>query len=155
MKHWIIGSIAALALGGIALAWAAAPDHHDQESALNALTAVGTYQQEAAFTGYHLTEGLIQLATELEAEAMEAQQAGDHEKLRALHTRMQTRQGEVIESFLNDLERVLPDIAREERVQIIATDIQYIDPQLETKDLTEAIVSRINTNVELQEQANE
>lgn len=151
LKKWIICGSALVALVCAGLAITASADHHGEEDAAHAGLAVGTYQQEAAFQNYHRTQELMAYAQELEAEAMEAQQTGDHQKLMELQTQMQQRQNETIESFFNDIERILPDLAREQNVQVVAVEIQYIAPNIESKDITELLVRQLNADVQVEE----
>lgn len=152
-KKWMIAglALAVLAWVGVSLTSDARADDHDEEGVEEAAIAVGTYQQEAAFQNYHRTEELMAFAQELEAEAMEAQQAGDQQKLMDLQAQMQQRQNATIESFFNDIERILPDLARQQNVQVVAVEIQYLAPDIESKDITDLLVEQLNADVQVED----
>jgi len=133
------GLAVALFAGGFSQA-AATLDEHDE-------VRIGTYEPQLAFQQYHGMREFNQRNEELQREAQEAQQEGDQQRLMQIQQELQQLQGQVIEQFYNDVEQVIPKVAENAGVKIVAIEIAYADEKFgDPKDITEKLIRKVNEN---------
>lgn len=104
---------------------------------------VGTYDQQSAFMQYPGREKLVEAYQEAQKENGQDQ---------ATQQRLQKIQQEVIEDFRSDVSEVVPDVAEEAGVQVIATGVKYTADDISTRDVTPEIVEAIGGDPEALEQ---
>ena len=106
---------------------------------------VGIYDPEAVFAQSARSARLTEQMTQLQAKAQEAMAASDQQTLMQLQAQAQQMQQTEIQAFLADVEAVLPEVAKEAGIKVIAVDYLYLDESLGTPaDLTEAVSKKID-----------
>lgn len=115
---------------------AAVGDAQAQEAAVR----VGTYDLQEVFQTLDLGRELEDRMASLQLEAQAAQQEGNQQRLQEIQREAQQAQQEVIEGFRSTLERLTPQIAEEQAVQVVAGDILYTSPGSEVVDLTDDVI---------------
>ncbi|TVQ53663.1 MAG: hypothetical protein EA377_07575 [Phycisphaerales bacterium] len=144
MKTRLAAGAALVAAVGIAAGLTLAPDHHDGESKMT----IGTYEPQQVFDNYHRTVEFFEYLEQIQAEAMEAQQAGDQDRLMELEMQFQQRQQELMERFEAAVERTMPSVASDQNVKLIALEIVYSADDIDEKDLTTEILDKLNQNAD-------
>lgn len=143
MKSRLAAGAALVAAVGIAAGLTLAPDHHE-----NGKLAIGTYEPQQVFDNYHRTVDFFEYLEEIQAEAMQAQQAGDQDRLMELEAQFQQRQQDLMEHFEAAVERTMPAIAESEEVKLIALEVVYASDEIEQRDLTTEILTKLNEDSE-------
>lgn len=105
---------------------------------------VGVYHPQQVFTSSKLGERMQRDFEEIHRELQSAQQEGDQQRMEQLQMRAQQAQQQLIASFEQNIERIIPRVAREEEVQLVAMEILYAAEEVETRDLTEAVVKHLD-----------
>ncbi|MEX0655625.1 MAG: OmpH family outer membrane protein [Phycisphaeraceae bacterium] len=105
---------------------------------------VGTYDPEQVFGAYHGREAFMQQFQELQTEAQAAQQEGNQEQLMQIQQQLQQAQQEVIETFQGDVEEVMPDVAEDAGVQIVAVEVVYTAEGINSEDVTNQVIEKLN-----------
>lgn len=131
------GLALALFAGGFSQA-AATQDDHDT-------MRLGTYEPQRAFQQYHGMQDFNQQMQRLQQQAQEAQQQGDQQRMMQIQQEMQQLQNQVVEQFHSDVENVIPKVAENAGVQLVAIDIVYAADDLgEPHDLTDQLIQQVN-----------
>jgi hypothetical protein len=134
------GLAAAMVIGGLSQAAPATLDEHDDEQ-----IRLGTYDPQATFQQYLATTTFHQEMEELQREAQEAQQQGDQQRLMEIEQRVQQMQNRHVQAFYDGVESIMPTVAEEAGVKIVALEIVYADESFsEPKDLTRRVVEQLN-----------
>ncbi len=141
MKTRLAAGAALVAAVGIAAGLTLAPDHHGEGK-----MTIGTYEPQQVFDNYHRTVEFFEYLEQIQAEAMEAQQTGDQDRLMELEMQFQQRQQELMERFEAAVERTMPTVASDQNVQLIALEIVYSSDEIDEKDLTTEILEKLNQN---------
>jgi hypothetical protein len=142
----LVGSVALVAALGLALGLTYAGDDPVDEPAEKTVQT-GTYQPQRVFEQYHRTQELMEFLHELQGEAQIAQQEGDQQKMIELQMRFQQREQQLMDAFMQEMEKAMPEVAREANVDIIALEIQYKAPHVgDPTDLTEQLVAKMNAS---------
>jgi len=111
----------------------------------NEKMALGTYQPQLAFQQYHGMQEFNQRLQEMQRQLQEAQQQGDQQRTMELQQQMQQLQGQVVEQFYADVEEVVPDVAEDAGVELVALEIVYAGDRFdEPKDITDELISKVN-----------
>lgn len=100
---------------------------------------VGTYEPQEVFRTYHRTAAFQQ-----EMQQMQQQAASDPQAALQMQQQAQQRQQQLIQQFQQDVDRAMPEVAREAGVQVIAAQVVYQDPSVQVEDLTAAVSAKIN-----------
>lgn len=144
----ITGGVGLLLATAMALGLAMAPAMDDETQAQQAENngiRIGTFDPERVFQQYHGINELIALSQRLQAEAQQAQMQGNQQRLMELQMEMQEGQMRVINQFQEDVQRLVPDIARENDIKIVAVEITYIaDEYGEPEDISRKLVEKLN-----------
>lgn len=139
----VLGGIAAAA---IVVAFAPQSDLRAQGEAPGIV--VGTYdpQQVAVQAGVQaqMTEQMEGLQQRMQA----AQQAGNQEEIQRIQAAAQQIQENVVAEFENNVNAALPAVAQEAGAQVIAIEVSYAAPGIETRDLTTDIATHLNRDNE-------
>jgi hypothetical protein len=139
----VLGGIAAVA---IVVAFAPQSDLRAQDEAPGIV--VGTYdpQQVAVQAGVQaqMTEQMEGLQQRMQA----AQQAGNQEEIQRIQAAAQQIQDNVVAEFENNVNAALPAVAQEAGAQVIAIEVSYAAPGIETRDLTTDIATHLNRDNE-------
>ncbi len=147
MKSRLAAGAALVAAVGIAAGLTLAPDHHNSDRDGEKLS-IGTYEPQQVFDNYHRTVDFFEYLEEIQAEAMQAQQAGDQDRLMELEAQFQQRQQDLMERFEAAVERTMPAIAESEKVKLIALEVVYASDEIEQRDLTTEILTKLNENAD-------
>lgn len=136
-KNRNLAAAGALALGGVAgLTLLANQTIADEAAAPLSDLRVATYDAQEAFESHPAFADLMRQAQAAEQEMMAAQQSGDQQAMMGIQQQFQMRQQQVITQFQQDVQNLLPAIAEAEGVHIVALDIAYTAPGIETMDIT-------------------
>lgn len=108
--------------------------------------SIGTYQPQAAFEAYPPREEMLKNMQQIQVQMQEAQQAQDAERTAALQQQAQQMQNATINRFYKDVERVLPDIAEESNLEVIALQVVYRDPGVAVQDVTAEVAEALQAD---------
>lgn len=134
---------ATVAIGGLILAAQVYAGSHEADEAEAAEMAVGTYEPMVAFQSHPGFRELEEKGQAAQAEMQQAQETQDQEAMMRIHQQFQMDQQRIIEQFHNDLDQVMPKVAEREDVHVVAMEIVYSRPNVETRDVTEAVVAEL------------
>ncbi|TVQ59236.1 MAG: hypothetical protein EA379_11495 [Phycisphaerales bacterium] len=146
----VVGVVGAslIGVGGMAFA----QTQRAQPVERDAQVRVGTYTPQTAFSQYRGADAINERAERLQIEMQEAQQGGDQQRMMELQSEMQQlqmAQQQIVERFFAEVERAVPEVAREAGVSVFAVEIVYTAAELgEPMDLTPQVVERINKNAD-------
>ncbi|MFP4027755.1 MAG: hypothetical protein ACLFWL_08200 [Candidatus Brocadiia bacterium] len=140
MSTFRLSIFATLTLAVLAIAGAT---HVRAEGADNAKTVVGIYEPQRAFQQYPGRAKLMKAYQSVQKDMAKAREEGDQQKTQQLQQQLQQKQEEVIEEFENKVEKALPTIARKEELKLVATEVVYTADNVETKDVTTAVMEAI------------
>lgn len=110
--------------------------------------AVGTYdpQQIAQDTG--LPQKMMQEMQGLQQRMTQARENGDQQAMAQVQAEAQQVQRDMVTEFEGDIEDVMASVAEEAGVQLIAVQITYTGPGVETRDVTQQIVEKMKAEDE-------
>lgn len=111
---------------------------------------VGTYQPRDAFSAYHLRDAFIDKVRQLQQEMQKAQQNNDSKKMLAIQNQVQDAQSELIRQFTADLDRVMPTVAKQAKVDLVVVDVAFKSPKIKTKDVTALVIEQLNKHAATQ-----
>lgn len=151
IRRGLVGGLAAVALAAGAVVMTTPTPGQAQAAPEGEQVRVGTYEPEQVFGAYHGREAFMQQFQELQIEAQTAQQEGDQEQMMAIQQRLQEAQQEVIETFQNEVEQAMPDVAEKAGVQIVAVEVVYRAPNVETQNVTAEVIEKINEGHDVQQ----
>ena len=149
---------AALAIAAVGAIWSVAAaqnagtEQQRPAGSANAQQAeglsVGTYQPQQAFREYHRTQSF-----QREVQQLQQQAQNDPQKAIQMQQQLQQKQQQLVQQFQSDVEAAVPEVAKEEDVQLVAAQIVYTSPDLQSnvKDLTPAITEKINEGAAAQQ----
>jgi len=134
----IVAGAGITALLGVALTQGATRAEVDAPS-----LTLGTYDpgQVAQQTG--MQQKLEAQFQGLQQRMMEAQQEGDQEAMQRIQGEAQTIQQGVIAEFEASVDAALPTVAEGAGIQVVAVEIAYAAPGIETKDITNDLISEM------------
>lgn len=132
-------TVAAVALVAFAGAFLMDSDLHAQGEEGSGLV-VGTYQPQQIAQATNLQQKMMQEMQGLQQRAQQAQQSGDQAEMQKIQQEAQQIQQDAADQFRTDLEGVMPQVAEQTGVQVIATEVTYTADGVTTKDITQAII---------------
>lgn len=145
----VAAATGALALGAIFMAGNNAVNAQNRDDTNRTAPRVATYDPQSAFEEYHEAARLESRLQQIQAQMQQAQQEGDQQRMIQLQQQMQAEQNQVVEKFYQDVEQSAPDVAKENRVDVLAVDIVYTADRVDDpEDLTDEIVVAINRDAE-------
>jgi hypothetical protein len=97
---------------------------------------IGTCQPRRAFNMYYGTQNLRKQIQKLQSEEEMSQEQ--------LQQTMQEEQQQLIQQFQRDLKQVMPQLAQDANVPVIAIQVVYRKPSVEIKDLTADLIKKMN-----------
>jgi len=97
---------------------------------------IGTYNPQQVFNMYYGTQNLRKQIQQLQTENKMTQEQ--------LQQMVKQEEQQLIQQFQNDLRKVIPQLAKDANVPIIAVQVVYRQPSVEIKDLTAKLVNNIN-----------
>lgn len=133
-------------IGLVSTSWAATPQpsaNHAAQGSSQGMV-VGTYEPRRVFNAYHLRDAFIDKVRKLQGEMRKAQQANDRNKMLAIQKQVQDAQSRLIKQFTADLDRVMPTVAKQANVTLVAVDVAYKAPNIRTKDVTGLVIQQVN-----------
>lgn len=126
-------ALAALLLGGLFVAGAAQAQD----------ISIGTYDPQQVATAAGVQQMMMERMSGLQQRAQAAQQSGDQAAMQQIQQEAQQIQQEVFETFSTDVESVLPGVADETGVSVIATEVGFTAEGVTTVDVTEQVVAAL------------
>jgi len=140
-------STRAMVLGGVAIAamlgvLAAQPMVKAQDDGAASIVA-GSYNPQSIAQQIGLEQQLMAEMGGLQQRMMEAQQNGDQDAMQQIQIEAQQIQEDIVGKFETDMEAAMPEVAAEAGVQMIAIEISWTAPGVETKDITQDIVDAL------------
>lgn len=126
-------ALAALLVGGLFVAGAAQAQD----------ITVGTYDPEQVAMAAGVQQMMMERMSGLQQRAQTAQQTGDQAAMQQIQQEAQQIQQEIFETFSSDVESVLPGVADETGVSVIATEVGFTAEGVTTQDVTEQVVAAI------------
>ncbi|MFP3937147.1 MAG: hypothetical protein ACLFVW_02305, partial [Phycisphaerae bacterium] len=109
---------------------------------------IGTYDPAQAFQSSAGQKELEQKASDAQAQAEQAKQEGNEQKMMQISQQFQMDQQRIIQQFQSDVEQVMPEVAESEGVKVVAVEITYAAEDVQTKDVTEALVEALDAKAE-------
>lgn len=150
MKTRIAGAsllVAAAVLGGTVMVQDDADTAQQPQAEQTSDVRLGTFDPQAVFQQSYGFNELMELSQRLQAEAQQAQSEGDQERLMELNQEMQQGQERIINQFQEEIDRIVPEVARENDFDIIALEVVYVQENIgEAEDITEEVVTAINAD---------
>jgi Skp family chaperone for outer membrane proteins len=140
-----------LVLSGIALAAVAGLVLTQGVTAQQAGTppvVVGTYQPQQVAEQSPAQAKLSQRVQGLQAEMQQAQQAGDQTELQRLQAQAQQAQQDAAAEFQSAINSAMPGVAESAGAQIIAVEVAYTAPNVQTVDVTQQIIREMQSDTE-------
>jgi hypothetical protein len=142
-KHAILALLAVAVAGGL-LVSAGVNAQTDAPSTQPAdKLVVGTYDPMQAFQAYPGRTELEQKARTAQSDARQAQQEGDQQKMMQISRQFQADRQRIIEQFQSDVDGAMPAVAKQQGVQVVVVQVVYTAPNVETRDVTQAVVKQI------------
>lgn len=105
--------------------------------------AVGTYSPQMIAQRVGLQEKMMAQMGALQERAMAAQAEQDTEALQQIQLEAQQIEQAVIGEFQADLDGAIPGVAEEAGVQIVAIEVSWTAPGIETVDVSSAIAEAL------------
>jgi hypothetical protein len=107
---------------------------------------VATYEPQTVFSQSHLQNELLQSSQRISAAMEQAQQQGDQDAMQQLQLQFRSEQERIVGEFEDGLKEIMPAIAREEGLQLVAVDVIYQQDNVQTRDITQDVVQKMNAN---------
>jgi hypothetical protein len=106
---------------------------------------VATYDPRAVFDQSERSTRLTEQLMALQGQMQQAQAAGDGQAMGQLQQQAQQLQQTEVQGFLDELEAILPEVAKESGFTVVAIDFAYLDESLgQPADLTAALCEKID-----------
>ena len=109
----------------------------------SATITAGTYSPQAVAEQIGLQQKLMAEMGQFQGRMQAAQQEGDQQAMQQIQMEAQQIQETIIGEFETDLEAAMPGVAEEAGVQMIAMEISWTAPGIETKDVTGELVEAL------------
>jgi len=136
-------AVAAIALGAVVTLSPAARAQDDAQASAAKSMTVGTYKPRQVFQAYPGRGESMKKMRDLRSQAQQAQQQGDQKKMQELSRQMQQAQQSAVQKFRDEVDEVLPKVAKSENVDVVAVQVAYSAEGVQTKDLTKQIVEEL------------
>lgn len=136
-KFAIVGVSMAVALTGAVLF---AQNTGNADEAM----VVGTYDPQAVAMQSGLQQKMQAEMGGLQQRMQTAQQEGDQAAMQEIQSEAGQIQERIVGEFESDLDGVMPGVAEEVGVKIIAVEVSYTADEVETKDVTDALIAELN-----------
>lgn len=135
----LAGSVLTIALFGGGLSQAAAAlDEHEK-------LRLGTYLPQRAFEQFHGMQDFNDRVQRIQQQMQEAQQEGDQQRMTQLQQEIQQLQNQIVEQFHAEVEEVMPAVADDAGVELVAIEIAYAGDQFDKpKDITDKLIDKLN-----------
>lgn len=104
---------------------------------------VGTFEPGTVAQQTGLQEKMREQMAGLQQRMQAAQQEGDQAAMQKIQGEAQQIQKTAVESFQSSIDEALPTVAKAAGVQIIAVEVSYMAPGVESKDLTNAVIAEM------------
>ncbi len=101
---------------------------------------VGTYDPDVAFRRHPVQQTLQMALRTAQSEMARAQQAGDQMLMQQVQQQYERTANMAIQEFQQDVTRVLPEVAAEAGVKVIATDVVYSADDVHISDITPQVI---------------
>lgn len=115
-----------------------------EEQADNATLKVGVYDAQALFQQSPDGKELMEYYENLQQEIQKAQQAGDQMKIQQLQQEAEKKRTEVVENFHKSVDEILPDVADDAGIKVVAVQVIYTADEVQTENLTRALADAMD-----------
>ncbi len=105
---------------------------------------IGTFNAQAVYAQYPGQQAAQQELEALQAQLQEAAQAQDHQRAQEIQQQAQQVQDNTVQEFFQTVRTVLPDVAAEAGVQVVAQQIEFTASGVEEVDLTRAVSDAVS-----------
>lgn len=141
----VAAAIAALTLSMIsAQGWAQGGADEGADTRIR----VGTYDPQQVFNAYPGREQMMNQISEIQAQMQQAQQQQDEQRMIELQQRMQQQRNEAIQRFQSDVEQTLPVVAEDTDIDLVAVEVVFTRPGVETRDITSQVIEALGGDPE-------
>lgn len=104
---------------------------------------VGTYDAEAAFQAHPAQQQMEQALNTAQTQMQRAQQQGDQQQMQQIQQQFEQSREQAIQQFQQDVSRVLPTVAADVGVQVVAMEIAYKADHVKTVDITPGLTQAL------------
>ena len=139
----VLAAVAVAGAAAVTLNTNVAAQAEESAASGNASITVGTYKPRQAFQAYPGRSESMKKLQDMQSQAQQAQQNGDQQKLQQLSQSMQQEQQRIVQKFREDVDKVMPKVAKESGVDLVAMEVVYQGDGVQTKDLTKQVVSQL------------
>ena len=101
---------------------------------------VGTYAPQTAFEHHPAQARLMEVTQTLQTELHQAQQEGDAARVQQIQQQYEQEHTRAVEHFQRDVNQAVPAAAETAGVNVVALDIVYATPDVQTRDITQQLV---------------
>ena len=105
---------------------------------------VGTYNPQQVAMQSGLQQKMQGEMAGLQQRMQAAQQEGDQAAMQQIQGEAGQIQERIVGEFESDLDEAMPGVAEEAGVKIIAVEVSYTADDIETKDVTNALIAELN-----------
>ncbi len=109
---------------------------------------VGTYDPDAAFQRHPAQQALEMALRTAQTEMQRAQQEGDQMAMQQVQQQYEHSANMAIQEFQQDVDRVLPEVAEDTGVKVVATDVVYTADNVHTSDITPELIEAMTDGLE-------
>ncbi|MFW6170019.1 MAG: hypothetical protein ACODAD_05975, partial [Planctomycetota bacterium] len=114
-----------------------------REQGQQARLQVGTYEAEAAFQAHPAQKGMQTALQQAQTQMQQAQQQGNQEMMQQIQQQFEQAREQAIQQFEQDVSRVLPNVAEDAGVQVVAVEVAYADDDVKTVDITRGLTEAL------------
>ena len=144
-------SMRAIVFGGVAIAAGigvlAAQPLVSAQAEEDGGVVVGTYSPDLLTREAGLEERMNAEMSPLQERMMQAQQQGDQQAMQQIQAEAQRIQEDIIGEFERQVDSVLPEVADDTGVQLIAAEVAWTAPEVQTTDVTHDIAQLMDDTV--------
>jgi Skp family chaperone for outer membrane proteins len=155
-KSRVFGMSALVLAASVLVGVAATQDDHDDAAHANDTIKIASFDPQLVFQQYHGLNELVALSQRLEAEAQQAQIDGNQQRLMELNNEMQQGQMRIVNQFQEDIDRIVPEIAKAHHIDLVALEVVYASDKFsEAQDITTQVIEALNAEAPATDDAEE
>lgn len=135
-------TLCGIAIVAVAAVFAAQGTLQAQESEASGIV-VGTYTPRDVAQQVGLEEKMRGEMEGLQQRMQAAQQQGNQQEMQSIQAEAQQVQQRIIGDFESNMDAAMAEVAEQTGVDVIAIEVSYTAPGIETKDVTSEIVAQL------------
>lgn len=147
-RVWIAAGVTGAALLGVLLSSSATRAAEDAPA-----IKVGTFEPALIAQQAGLQAKMQEKMSGLQERAQAAQQSGDQAAMQQLQSEFQQIQKEIVDEFKSSIDKALPKVAEETGVVLIAIEVSYAAPGIESVDVTKEVAAAMGIEFKAPEEA--